>query len=98
MAAAELAGPEAARVVEVSAGEMAAAELAGPEAARVAEVSADEMSPVAVESEAPMEAMVKTVVKAVVEAGARRTRTTPSITIVVIRIGVAVTTSWHEPC
>jgi hypothetical protein len=50
------------------------------------------MSPVAVESEAPVEAVVKTVVKAVVEAAAHdEDRTTKPVAIVVIRIGIAVT-------
>jgi hypothetical protein len=91
-AAAEVAAAKAAHVAEVSAGEMTATELAAAEAAHVAEVSASEMSPVAVESEAPVEAVVKTVVKAVVEGAASdEDRTTKPVTIVVIRIGVAVT-------
>jgi hypothetical protein len=77
---------------------MAIAELAAAKAADVAEVSAGEMSPVAAEGEAPREAVVKTVVKAVVEAGAsEEDRTTPPVTIVVIRIGVAVTIVVARP-
>ena len=88
MTATELAGAEAAHMADVSTGEMTGAELAGAEAARVAEVSAGEMSPVPVETEAPVEA----VVKAVVEAGASdEDRTAPPIAIVVIRIRVAPT-------
>jgi hypothetical protein len=90
--AAELAGAEAANVAGVSADETTTTELAGAEAARVTEVSAGEMRPVAVESEAPVEAVVKTMGKAVVEAGAPdEDRTAPPVAIVVIRIGVAVT-------
>src|ERR1700722_18465383 len=94
MTAAELAAAEAAHVTEVSADEMTAAELAAAKAADVAEVSAGEISPVAAESEAPREAVVKTVV----EAGAsEEDRTTPPVTIVVIRIGVAVTIVVARP-
>ena len=46
------------------------------------------MSPVAVESEATVEAVVKTVVEA---AASDEDRTAPPVAIVVIRIGVAVT-------
>jgi hypothetical protein len=89
MAATELAAAEAAHVAKVSAGEMTAAELAAAEAAHVAEmIAAVEMSPVAVESGATVE----TVVKAVMEAAASdEDRTTKPVAIVVIRIGVAVT-------
>ena len=77
MTTAELAAAEAAHAADVCAGEMTAGELAAAEtahaadvcaaeAAHVAHVSAGEMSPAAMESEAPVEA----VVKAVVEAGA----------------------------
>ena len=88
MTAAELAAAEAARVTEVSAGEMTAAELAAAEAAHMAEVSAGEMRPVAVESEAPVEAVVKAVMEA---AASDEDGTTKPVAIVVIRIGVAVT-------
>jgi hypothetical protein len=93
MAATELAAAEAAHVAKVSAGEMTAAELAAAEAAHVAEmIAAVEMSPVAVESEATVETVVKAVVKAVMEAAAsEEDRTTKPVAIVVIRIGVAVT-------
>ena len=67
---------------------MTAAELGDADAVHVAEVSAGEMSPVPVESEAPVEAVVKTVVEA---AASDEDRTTIPVTIVVIRIGVAVT-------
>jgi hypothetical protein len=90
--AAHVPAAKAAHVAEVSAGEMAATELAAAEAAHVAEVSAVEMSPVAVESEATVETVVKAVVKAVMEAAAsEEDRTTKPVAIVVIRIGVAVT-------
>jgi hypothetical protein len=92
MTAAELAAAEAAHVAKVSAGEMTATELAAAkaaaQAAHVAEVSAGEMSPVAVESKAPVEAVVKAVIKA---AASDEDRATKPVTIVVIRIGVAVT-------
>jgi hypothetical protein len=93
MTATELAATEAAHVAEVSADEMAATklaatELAAAEAAHVAEVSADEMSPVAVESEATVEAVVKAVVEA---APSDEDRTTKPVAIVVIRIWVSVT-------
>ena len=91
MTAAELAAAEAAHVAEVSADEMTATELADAEAAHVAEVSAGEMSPVPVESEAPVEAVVKTVVAVVEAAAPDEDRTAPPVAIVVIRIGVAVT-------
>jgi hypothetical protein len=109
MTAAELTAAEAAHVAEVSVGKMTAAELTtveaahvakvsvgkmtAAEAAHVAEVSAGEMSSVAMENEGPVEAVVKTVVKAVVEAAAsdEEDRTTKPVAIVVIRIGVAVT-------
>jgi hypothetical protein len=79
-------------VAKVSAREMTATELAAAQAAHVAEVSDGEMSPVAVESKAPVEAVVKTLVKAVVEAAASdEDRATKPVTIIVIRIGVAVT-------
>jgi hypothetical protein len=98
MTATELPAAKAAHVADVSAVEMTPAELAAAEAAHVAEVSASEMSPVAVESEAPVEAVVKTVAKAVVEAGASdEDRTTKPVTIVVIRIGVAVTIVVARP-
>jgi hypothetical protein len=91
---AELAAAEAAHAADVCAGELAAAETAhaadvcAAEAAHVAHVSAGEMNPVPVETEAPVEA----VVKAVVEAGASdEDRTAPPIAIVVIRIRVAPT-------
>jgi hypothetical protein len=92
--AAHVAATEAAHVAEVCAGEMTAAELATAEAAHVAEVStaelaaALEMSPVAVKSEATVEAVVKAVVEA---AASDEDRTTKPVAIVVIRIGVAVT-------
>ena len=91
MAAAEAAhvpAAKAARVTKVSAGEMTAAELAGAEAAHVADVSAGEMSPVPVETEAPVEAVVKAVVEA---AASDEDRTAPPVAIVVIRRGLAVT-------
>ena len=70
MAAAKAAA-EAAHVADVCAGEMTAAELADADAVHVAEVSAGEMSPVPVESEAPVEALVKTVVEAAAAEAAR---------------------------
>jgi hypothetical protein len=92
MTAAELAGAEATHVADVSAYEVTATELAAAEAARVAKVSAGEMSPVPMESEAPVEAVVKTVAKAVVEAAHSDEDGAPKpVTIVVIRIGVAPT-------
>src|SRR4029077_2965348 len=75
-------------VAKVSAYEMTATELADADAVHVAEVSAGEMSPVPVESEAPVEAVVKTVVEA---AAADEDRTAPPVAIVVIRIRVAPT-------
>jgi hypothetical protein len=92
MSPAELAAGEA-DVAKVSAGEMTAAELAAAKAAHVAEMTAAvEMSPVAVESEATVEAVVEVVVKAVMEAAdSDEDRTIKPVAIVVIRIGVAVT-------
>jgi hypothetical protein len=81
-------------VAKVSAYEMTATELADADAVHVAEVSAGEMSPVPVESEAPVEAVVKTVVEA---AAADEDRTAPPVAIVVIRIGVAVTIVVARP-
>jgi hypothetical protein len=92
MTPAEPADAEAAHVADVSAYEVTATELAAAEAARVAKVSAGEMSPVPMESEAPVEAVVKTVAKAVVEAAHSDEDGAPKpVTIVVIRIGVAPT-------
>ena len=82
--AAHVAAAEAAHVAEVCAGEMTAAELA----------AALEMSPVAVKSEATVEAVVKAVVEA---AASYEDRTTKPVAIVVIRIGVAVTIVVQEP-
>jgi hypothetical protein len=73
---------------------MTTAELADADAVHVAEVSAGEMSPVPVESEAPVETVVKTVVE---EAAADEDRTAPPIAIVVIRVGVGVTIVVARP-
>jgi hypothetical protein len=74
---------------------MTATELAAAEAAHVADVSAGEMSPVAVEMcpvAVESEARVEAVVKAVVEAApSDEDRTTKPVAIVVIRIPVSVT-------
>jgi hypothetical protein len=92
--AAHVAAAEAAHVAEVCTSEMTAPELAAAEAAHVAEVStaelaaALEMNPVAVKSEATVEAVVKAVVEA---AASDEDRTTKPVAIVVIRIGVTVT-------
>jgi hypothetical protein len=92
MTAAELAA-EPAHVADVSAHEVTAAELAA-EASNVAEVCAGEMSPVPVESEAPVEAVAKTVVET---DASDEDRTTIPVTRIVIWIGVAVTIVVARP-